>query len=141
MDFRNAIYNAAGGIDIEINHPVYGWVPFTASPEDPEELGRTLFEDAKATAAPYVAPPAPTVEEIRAGLPPLSQRQLRLTLLTIGITDAQVKAALVNDPAGQIEWEFASYFKRNHPLVDSLGIGFSITPEQIDALWAHALDI
>lgn len=71
---------------------------------------------------------------------PLSPRQLRLTLLSIGITEAEVDAALVNDPAGQIEWKYATYFNRTHPLVDGLGLGFSITPEQIDSLWAYATD-
>jgi hypothetical protein len=82
-----------------------------------------------------------TPEELRAAMPPLTPRQLRLTLLSIGITEAQVDAKLVNDPAGQIEWKYATYFKRNHPLVDGLGIGFSITPEQTDSLWAYAQDL
>lgn len=87
------------------------------------------------------APPVLTPEEARAIMPPITPRQLRLTLLTIGVTESQVDAALVNDPEGQIEWKYATYFKRTHPLVDSLGIGFSITPEQIDSLWAYAQDL
>ncbi|MER8641006.1 hypothetical protein [Mesorhizobium sp. M1252] len=74
-------------------------------------------------------------------LPPITPRQLRLTLLSIGITEAQVDAALVNDPAGQIEWKYATYFKRSHPLVEGLGAIFSITPVQIDSLWAYAQDL
>ena len=42
---------------MEINHPVYGPIPFTASPDDPEEHGRLLFAETQATASPYVAPP------------------------------------------------------------------------------------
>ncbi|MER9652543.1 hypothetical protein NKJ26_03365 [Mesorhizobium sp. M0152] len=141
MAFRNAIFNASGTIDCEFDHPVLGWVPFTASPDDPEQLGREMFEDAKVAAAPYVAPPEPTIEEIRASMPPISPRQLRLTLLSIGITDAEVETGLASDPAGLIEWRYATYFRRAHPLVDSLGIGFSITPEQIDSLWAYAQDL
>lgn len=37
MEFRNATFNATGTIDVEINHPKLGWVPYTASPDDPEE--------------------------------------------------------------------------------------------------------
>ena len=57
MNFRNAQYNAFGTIDCEIEHPVYGWIPFTASPEDVEPIGAEVFNAAKASAAAYVEPP------------------------------------------------------------------------------------
>ena len=57
MNYRNATYNARGTIDCEIEHPDYGWIPFTASPTDVETLGREIFAAAQASAAPYVAPP------------------------------------------------------------------------------------
>lgn len=38
----------AEAIDLEINHPVYGWIPFGASPHDPEEFGRELYAAALA---------------------------------------------------------------------------------------------
>lgn len=41
-----AKYNANGSIDLEYNHPQYGLIPFTASPEDVEELGRELYQRA-----------------------------------------------------------------------------------------------
>ena len=34
MDYRNAKRTATTEIDCEINHPVYGWIPFTANQED-----------------------------------------------------------------------------------------------------------
>lgn len=57
MEFRNPTYNHLGTIDCEINHPTLGWIPFTADPDDPEQLGRDIFEDAfTANPAAYVAP-------------------------------------------------------------------------------------
>lgn len=50
-------------IDLEIDHPVFGTIEFTASPTDVEPRGRELF--ARATAgdfgpvADYVPPPDP----------------------------------------------------------------------------------
>lgn len=41
-----AKYNADGSIDLEYNHPQYGLIPFTASPDDVEELGRELYQRA-----------------------------------------------------------------------------------------------
>lgn len=34
MEYRNPTYTRTGLIDCEINHPVYGWIPFTVDPED-----------------------------------------------------------------------------------------------------------
>lgn len=138
MEYRYPKFNALGSIDMEINHSVHGWIPFTASTRDAEVLGRQLYASASASAAPYVAATPPTVEELREAMPTLSPRQVRRALLSIGIAEADVEMKLVNDPAGMIEWRWATYFRRTHPLIDSLGPLFSITPAQIDSLWAWA---
>jgi hypothetical protein len=45
-------------IDCEINHPQYGWIPFTASPDDTEQHGRELFAFlSQGTVGAYIAPP------------------------------------------------------------------------------------
>jgi len=67
-----AKYNKNGTIDMELDHPVYGLIQFTASPDDPEEHGRLLFEEAKGTAEAYVAP-----------LPTLAQRKKEVNALRI----------------------------------------------------------
>lgn len=50
-------------IDLIVNHPVFGEIPFTASPDDVEEHGRDLFARAVAgefgPVADYVPPPPP----------------------------------------------------------------------------------
>lgn len=63
MKARNAQYNEFGGIDCEIEHPAHGWIPFTASPDDPEKHGRDIFHALKDKAAPYEAPPPPDPAE------------------------------------------------------------------------------
>lgn len=60
MQYRNPRFNSQGTIDVEINHPDFGWITFTASPDDHEEHGRQIFEDLKNEAAPYVPPEEPT---------------------------------------------------------------------------------
>lgn len=67
MRYRNAAYNVFGTIDCEIEHPVFGWIPFTANPEDVEPLGKQVFEAAKGSALAYVPspPPEPTAEDVR----------------------------------------------------------------------------
>jgi hypothetical protein len=63
---RDAAFNQFGTIDCEMLHPEFGWMPFTASPEDPEELGRQIFAALKDQATPLVPPPPPTEAEIAA---------------------------------------------------------------------------
>lgn len=44
---RNLIYNSdSTTIDMEINHPNFGWIPFTASPNDIEEHGKAIHQAA-----------------------------------------------------------------------------------------------
>lgn len=58
MEFRNAIFNAAGNIDCEINHPQLGWIPFTADPADVDPIGLEVFAAAlEMGPSPYVPPP------------------------------------------------------------------------------------
>jgi capsid protein len=56
--YRNPTYNQHGTVDCEIEHPVYGWVPFTADPNDINADGRSLHAAIVETGgiAEYVAP-------------------------------------------------------------------------------------
>jgi hypothetical protein len=65
MKARNATYTSDGRIDCEIEHPQYGWIPFTADPDDPEKHGRDIFAAlvASGDVRKYVAPKGPTKAE------------------------------------------------------------------------------
>jgi hypothetical protein len=67
MDIQNArspvyVREDQSMIDMEIEHPAYGWIAFSASPDDVEGHGRDLYARALAgefgPVADYV-PPAP----------------------------------------------------------------------------------
>jgi len=45
MQVKNLKYKY-DAIDMEIDHPDYGWIPFTASPDDVEPLGVELYNKA-----------------------------------------------------------------------------------------------
>lgn len=78
MDIRNPTFNQHGTVDVEIDHPDYGWIPFTASPLDSEAHGRDIyarviageFGEISAYLAPEFVPPQPLdpVEKLRAFL-------------------------------------------------------------------------
>ena len=72
MNTRNHIYTENNNnINCEINHPDYGWIPFTASPNDVEKFGRDVYrsikdleKSGKITINPYVPPLPPSDEEL-----------------------------------------------------------------------------
>lgn len=78
-------------------------------------------------------------------LMPLTRRQLRLGLLTNGITTSDVEAAIAAIPdqmdraVAEIEWADASTYERDHPLIEQVGTALGLAPEQIDVMWGGAL--
>lgn len=58
---RNPVLNAVGTIDCDLDHPLHGWIPFTASPDDPDEGGRVihqlLLDGQFGEIAPYIPDP------------------------------------------------------------------------------------
>jgi len=79
-----------------------------------------------------------------ASLPSLTARQLRLGLVTHGIDLSDVDAAIagIDDPQdkakAKIEWEYASIFERDHPLIAEVGAVLGLTEAQIDEMWQNA---
>lgn len=146
MTFRNPRYNQFGTIDIEVEDPERGWMPFTASPDDPEQHGRDMHAAVIAAGHinPYVAPPEPTAEEARAAMPALTRRQFRLGMRDLGITSSMIDAGILSitdedaREIAQIEWEDATSFERLHPMVVMLSTAFEIAPEALDAAWSEA---
>ncbi|PDT54706.1 MULTISPECIES: hypothetical protein [Sinorhizobium] len=118
---------------------------YLSRPEDRYGLNpsirKWLQENLDATLEPYVPP---TSEQIRASMPPLTARQLRLGLLASGISVRQVSVAIGAMPAGadkdraQIEWEYASTFNRTHHLIGAIGAVLGLPLEQIDTMWEAA---
>lgn len=88
---------------------------------------------------PYVEPPVP--------LPTLTPRQLRLMLLQIGMSEAMVTAQIekIKDAdekaAALIEWNWATQYERDHPLVLKLAGEFDFKDNELDDLWKYASSI
>ncbi|MCG5484019.1 MAG: hypothetical protein KK482_09895 [Sinorhizobium meliloti] len=125
----------------DINGHTYD-ADYTSRPDDTFGLNpvirQWLSDNPLFPVQPYVPP---TLEQIRATMPRLSRRQLLLALFSIGITEAEIDAALVNDAEGMIEWRNASTFERAHPLISGLSVIFGLPPEQVDSLWRWAGNI
>jgi hypothetical protein len=141
MDIRNPQYNSIGTIDCEIEHPVYGWIPFTASPDDVEEHGRAIYDAALAMGpADYIPPPAPTLEEILAAArasASLTCREFFLGLDAMGMYDTVM--GILDDPdvprAVKIELETATSFERMWPTLVQMAVAMGVTDAQLDKLF------
>lgn len=45
MNVRNAVLTQSGSFNCEIEHPEFGWIPFTASADDTEAFGREIHKE------------------------------------------------------------------------------------------------
>ena len=76
-------------------------------------------------------------------LPAISARQIRLALLSYGITEDMIQTSLntLEEPdksAALIEWNHATSFERNHPLVPNVAASLGWNTDQINRLWQYA---
>ncbi len=84
----------------------------------------------------FAAPAVPT--------PPITRRQLRLTLVRNGIALSTVESAIEAMPEGlekaeaQIEWADASEFERSHPTLLLIASALGLSEAQVDTMWLEA---
>ena len=142
MDIRNAKYNHAGTIDCEIKHPRYGWIPFTADPNDVEPLGAQVFERVKGMAgacAPLT--PEETLAYERASMV-CSRSQGKLA---IGPEIWGQVVALAEDPETPWGLKVAIYdtyeWRRLDPNMDALIWAMDLTQEEADDLFRLAMTL
>lgn len=131
IQYRNPAYNALGTIDVEIDHPVFGWIPFTASPDD--AAGKDIYAAAIAAGniAAYVALDPIVPERVTA-------RQFKLQLLAAGLLD-QVEAWVASqDQAVQIAYANSGTFLRTEPMMQTGFQALGFTSDQIDAFYTAA---
>lgn len=85
----------------------------------------------------------PEIEPAAPVLVPITRRQLRLTLLAHGLLD-QVEPAIaaLDEPersVATIEWQDASEYRRDHPLIAQVGTALELDEAAIDAMWIEAM--
>lgn len=124
IQIRNPFYSAPNNatIDCEMDHPVYGWIPFTADPNDVEPIGKEIYDACVAgvagPVAPYVAPIASVVqnkaeaERRLAATDWVNQPDVYDPANTPHLTNrdafiayrSQVRAIAVNPVSGNLNW-------------------------------------
>jgi hypothetical protein len=77
----------------------------------------------------------------------VSARQIRLWLIQHGVSLAQVEAAIASIPdqlqrdSVQVEWEYAPYVERAHPMLIPLAAALGLTETQVDQAFIEAAGI
>ena len=84
---------------------------------------------------PFVAPTPP--------MPLITARQLRLQLISMGLSLSSIDVFIDNMPEQQrqqarVEWEYATSYDRSHPLVEVLAGALSLNDEEVDNAWRAA---
>lgn len=148
MQLSDARYvNDIGWYDVTVTLSGRDPFEYTVAPDDEAPLAQAIRALAQASNLQIVPFVPPTPEDIRAALPTLSPRQLRLALVRANIPLAQVRAALdaIPDPQEReealIEWDYATEYRRTHPLITSMALAFGLNDEQLDLLWTAAASL
>jgi hypothetical protein len=74
----------------------------------------------------------------------VSARQIRLWLIQHGVSLGQVDAAIASIPdqlqrdSVQVEWEYAPYVERSHPMLIPLAAALGLTESQVDQAFIEA---
>ena len=77
----------------------------------------------------------------------ISARQIRLWLVENDISLISIENAInsiVNEKLREktlVEWQYAPYIERNHPLLETLASILGLTPDQIDQAFTEAIEL
>lgn len=105
----------------------------------PSDGSRMLEEDALAAGLAH-APRIPSAPDT------ITPRQLRLWLLSRGVTAFMVENVIATLPSPQretatVEWEYALDFRRDHPLVQQLGAMLGFDDAMMEDGWRLAAEL
>lgn len=130
-EFRNAQYLVDGRINCDINHPVYGWIQFTADREDTGALFDVVeFFDrmvASGQVAPYVPPSQEEIDAQAANAARVFRNELLMYVVDPLVTNPLRWADLA--PEKQAEW--TAYRRALLDITEQAGFPHNVTwPEQ-----------
>ena len=120
-------------------------MPDGSTRTDPEQWAN---DPAALAAAGYIVTERTPADDIEPPPPPppatVSARQIRLWLIQHGVSLSQVDAAIASIPdqlqrdSVQVEWEYAPYVERTHPMLIPLAAALGLTESQVDQAFIEA---
>lgn len=143
MELRNAKYVTPSMINVEINHPELGWIPFTCIDEDAHSTQQVFARVLNGEAGEITpADPGPTEEELlqqQREQMTCSNLQGRLAMADAGVLSTVEAAIAQSDLKTQIAWDRAQYFRRLSPMVLGMQTVLGWTDERMDELFRQAV--
>ncbi len=126
----------ADGKQVDAGGSVARFTPPAPVAQEEDYVGPVQYPevDDAVLAAAIENPPAPVIPVPAS----VTRRQLLLVLNTNGVTRAAVRAMLAGNEAALIEFDEASEFRRDHPLVGQLGTALGMSAGQIDSMFVNA---
>lgn len=141
---RNAVRLPDGRIDCEVEHPQFGWIPFTADADDVMAHGREVFAALETKNPPDKVIPTPTGDEILAAERArmiCSRFQAKAALLQAGLLPRVDTLMAAADPMAKLAWSEVVEFRRNSPTITALATAAGLTETQVDDLFRAAMGI
>lgn len=134
-------------ISVSINGVIDRLDKFFSAPDDPyganPVIRAWMNQNPDFPVHNYVPPTVDPREE----MPLLTARQFRLGLVNAGLTPSQVSAAIEAMPEGvvkekaKIEWEYATTFKRTHPLIGTISAAMGLAEDHVDSMWMSSVNL
>lgn len=83
------------------------------------------------------------LENLKKQFPAISPRQIRLALLSLGVTEATIDSMIDTLPsldkeAAMIAWKYSTEFQRFIPMVESIGLMIGLDSDALNLLWKTA---
>jgi len=80
------------------------------------------------------------ITETKEAIEDISPRQIRMALLSMGLTEAAIDSAIstLSSPSKEqamIAWKYSTTFKRSEVAVAMIGALLSLSSEQLDGVW------
>lgn len=138
MEFCGAVFNRHGTIDLDVLHPAYGWIPFTASPNDPEAMGRAIYAEAiKGKVAPFIEPILEPQIPLRVSA---AQAEIALYRYDEGVLLARINALIDTYPYEPVRiwWRKSNHLDRNHAYLNALAMELDLPDDVVDELFIAA---
>lgn len=139
---RNATRTGAA-IDCEIDHPIYGWLPFTARDATGDHEVQAVWDALTSSGTPIpnaVDDPVRMLATERARMK-CSRFQARAALHIAGLLSSADTAVAAAPVLTQIAWADAQEFQRASPTIAALAPALGLTEFDIDDLFRAAMQI
>lgn len=106
-------------------------------PKEAEVMSQDALVEwiAEEVASGWTPAPVPTLNPVPVEVTP---RQFKLALLQSGVSPSVITNAVATNEASLIEWEYATTFRRDHALLNSMASSFGFSPTDLDNLFRFA---